>query len=55
MFANAHGYDEWGLESTNLAIFLKVTLLFKFIKSGGLSNIHQSILTYKTLFIHRCC
>lgn len=23
----AHGYDEWGLESTNFAIFLKATLL----------------------------
>jgi hypothetical protein len=48
-------YDEWGLESTNLAIFLKATPLFKFINSGGLSNPQEVILTEETPFIYSCC
>ena len=55
MCGNAHGYDEWGLESTNLAIFLKATPLIKDINCGGQSKYRQSILTDKPPFSHRCC
>ena len=51
MASNAHGYIEWGLESTNLAIFLKATPLIKDINCGGQSKYRQSILTDKPPFI----